>query len=123
MAGSIWHWLAPSNSGLPLADGIHQIVATTAVNNPGAESELSPATPIEIGSAYVDYLKRCRAEGLSYLQPGRFLAGTTLEQLFFPLSRARGVCGGTNGAVLARRYEAYRKLVRRFMVGRQLVRS
>ena len=45
-----------------------------------------------IGSAYVDYLKRCRAEGLSWLQPGRFLAGTTpLGQLFFPLSRARGV--------------------------------
>ena len=68
-----------------------------------------------IGSAYVDYLKRCRAEGLSYLQPGRFLAGTTpLEQLFFPLSRARGARGATNGGVLARRYEAYRKLVRRF---------
>jgi predicted YcjX-like family ATPase len=67
------------------------------------------------GSAYVDYLKRCRAEGLSWLQPGRFLAGTTpLEQLFFPLSRARGVRGATNGGVLARRYEAYRKLVRRF---------
>ena len=74
-----------------------------------------PFALARIGSAYVDYLKRCRAEGLSYLQPGRFLAGTTpLEQLFFPLSRARGVRGGTNGGVLARRYEAYRKLVRRF---------
>ena len=74
-----------------------------------------PFALARIGSAYVDYLKRCRAEGLSYLQPGRFLAGTTpLEQLFFPLSRGRGVRGGTNGAVLARRYEAYRKLVRRF---------
>ena len=28
---------------------------------------------------------------------------TPLEQLFFPLSRARGVRGGTNGAVLAQR--------------------
>ena len=69
--------------------------------------------------AYVDYLKRCRADGLSWLQPGRFLAGTTpLESLFFPLSRARSAWGGTNGStnggVLARRYEAYRKLVRRF---------
>ena len=74
-----------------------------------------PFALARIGSAYVDYLKRCRAEGLSYLQPGRFLAGTTpLEQLFFPLSRGRGVRGGTNGAVLTRRYEAYRKLVRRF---------
>ena len=74
-----------------------------------------PFALARIGSAYVDYLKRCRAEGLSYLQPGRFLAGTTpLEQLFFPLSRAHGARGGTNGAVLARRYEAYRKLVRRF---------
>ena len=74
-----------------------------------------PFALARIGSAYVDYLKRCRAEGLSYLQPGRFLAGTTpLEQLFFPLSRGRGVRGGTNGAVLAQRYEAYRKLVRRF---------
>jgi hypothetical protein len=74
-----------------------------------------PFALARIGSAYVDYLKRCRAEGLSYLQPGRFLAGTTpLEQLFFPLSRARGARGGTNGGVLARRYEAYRKLVRRF---------
>ena len=74
-----------------------------------------PFALARIGSAYVDYLKRCRAEGLSYLQPGRFLAGTTpLEQLFFPLSRARRARGGTNGGVLARRYEAYRKLVRRF---------
>ena len=74
-----------------------------------------PFALARIGSAYVDYLKRCRAEGLSFLQPGRFLAGTTpLEQLFFPLSRARGARGGTNGGVLARRYEAYRKLVRRF---------
>ena len=74
-----------------------------------------PFALARIGSAYVDYLKRCRAEGLSYLQPGRFLAGTTpLERLFFPLSRGRGVRGGTNGAVLAQRYEAYRKLVRRF---------
>jgi predicted YcjX-like family ATPase len=74
-----------------------------------------PFALARIGSAYVDYLKRCRAEGLSWLQPGRFLAGTTpLEQLFFPLSRARRARGGTNGGVLARRYEAYRKLVRRF---------
>ena len=74
-----------------------------------------PFALARIGSAYVDYLKRCRLEGLSWLQPGRFLAGTTpLEQLFFPLSRARGARGGTNGGVLARRYEAYRKLVRRF---------
>jgi predicted YcjX-like family ATPase len=74
-----------------------------------------PFALARIGSAYVDYLKRCRADGLSYLQPGRFLAGTTpLEQLFFPLSRARRARGGTNGGVLARRYEAYRKLVRRF---------
>jgi predicted YcjX-like family ATPase len=74
-----------------------------------------PFALARIGSAYVDYLKRCRAEGLSWLQPGRFLAGTMpLEQLFFPLSRARGARGGTNGGVLARRYEAYRKLVRRF---------
>jgi predicted YcjX-like family ATPase len=74
-----------------------------------------PFALARIGSAYVDYLKRCRAEGLSWLQPGRFLAGTMpLEQLFFPLSHARGARGGTNGGVLARRYEAYRKLVRRF---------
>lgn len=74
-----------------------------------------PFALARIGSAYVDYLKRCRVEGLSYLQPGRFLAGTTpLESLFFPLSRARGARAGTNGGVLARRYEAYRKLVRRF---------
>ena len=74
-----------------------------------------PFALARIGSAYVDYLKRCRAEGLSWLQPGRFLAGTTpLEQLFFPLSRARGTRGGTNGGVLARRYEAYREMVRRF---------
>ncbi|SEO24017.1 YcjX-like family, DUF463 [Rhodospirillales bacterium URHD0017] len=64
-----------------------------------------------IGSAYVDYLKRCRLEGLSFLQPGRFLAGSApLETLFFPLSRARSSRAGSNGAVLARRYEAYRKL-------------
>ncbi|MPZ31101.1 MAG: YcjX family protein [Rhodospirillales bacterium] len=74
-----------------------------------------PFALARIGGAYVDYLKRCRAEGLSYLQPGRFLAGTTpLESLFFPFSRARGARAGTNGGVLARRYEAYRKLVRRF---------
>ena len=74
-----------------------------------------PFALARIGGAYVDYLKRCRAEGLSWLQPGRFLAGTApLEQLFFPLARARGLRGGTNGAELARRYEAYRRLVRRF---------
>jgi predicted YcjX-like family ATPase len=68
-----------------------------------------------IGSAYVDYLKRCRAEGLSFLQPGRFLGGTVpLDTLFFPLGRARSSRTGTNGAALARRYEAYRTLVRRF---------
>jgi predicted YcjX-like family ATPase len=68
-----------------------------------------------IGSAYVDYLKRCRLEGLSFLQPGRFLGGgAPLETLFFPLSRARSSRAGTNGAALARRYEAYRRLVRRF---------
>ena len=33
-----------------------------------------PFALARIGSAYVDYLKRCRADGLSYLQPGRFLA-------------------------------------------------
>lgn len=68
-----------------------------------------------IGAAYVDYLKRCRAEGLSRLQPGRFLGNDTpLEQLFFPMSRARSGRAGTNGAALARRYEAYRRLVRQF---------
>lgn len=68
-----------------------------------------------IGSAYVDYLKRCRSEGLSYLQPGRFLgAAAPLDTLFFPLSRARSSRAGTNGAALAQRYESYRRLVRRF---------
>jgi uncharacterized protein len=68
-----------------------------------------------IGGAYVDYLKRCRSEGFYYLQPGRFLAGSApLDSLFFPLSRARSARAGTTGAALARRYEAYRKLVRRF---------
>ncbi len=82
---------------------------------------LDPESPADafalarIGGAYVDYLKRCRAEGLYFLQPGRFLAGTTpLDTLFFPLSRGRGAKAGTTGAALARRYEAYRKQVRRF---------
>ena len=93
---------------------VGRVAGTGAALDPAATED--PFALARIGGAYVDYLKRCRAEGLSYLQPGRFLAGTTpLEQLFFPLSRARGVRErGTNGAVLARRYEAYRKLVRRF---------
>ena len=68
-----------------------------------------------VGSAYVEYLKRCRAAGLHHLQPGRFIAGgVALELVFFPLSRARGARSGTAGALLARRYDSYRRLVRRF---------
>ncbi|WP_421997947.1 YcjX family protein [Reyranella sp.] len=68
-----------------------------------------------VGGAYVEYLKRCRAAGLHFLQPGRFMAGgAPLGSLFFPLSRARGARSGTAGAALARRYEAYRRVVRRF---------
>ena len=83
---------------------------------------LDPAAPEDpfalarIGSAYVEYLRQCRGQGLSYLQPGGFLAGSVpLEQLFFPLARARRASSaGTNGGVLAERYEAYRRQVRRF---------
>src|SRR5262245_27810754 len=42
--------------------------------DPAAKED--PFALAQIGSAYVDYLKRCRSEGLSFLQPGRFLAGT-----------------------------------------------
>ena len=88
-------------------------LAEAAALDPAARED--PFALARIGSAYVDYLKRCRAEGLSFLQPGRFLAGSApLETLFFPLGRARSSRAGTNGAALARRYEAYRKLVRRF---------
>jgi len=74
-----------------------------------------PFALARIGSAYVDYLKRCRSEGLSFLQPGRFLAGSVpIETLFFPFARAGSPRAGTNGALLVRRYEAYRRLVRRF---------
>lgn len=79
------------------------------------DSREDPFVLARIGRAYADYLKACRAEGLSFLQPGRFLAGSVpLETLFFPLSRARSAGAGTNGAALARRYESYRRLVRRF---------
>lgn len=79
------------------------------------ESPEDPFALVRIGSAYMDYLKRCRSEGLHYLQPGRFLAGTTpLDSLFFPHSGRRSGRAGTNGAALVRRYEAYRKQVRRF---------
>jgi len=105
---------------------------TEELANAGKRAGLSPAWLVEaqaldpearedpfalarIGSAYVDYLRRCRAEGLSFLQPGRFLASNApLESLFFPLGRARTARAGTNGGVLARRYDAYRRLVRRF---------
>ena len=101
-----------ANAGMRAALSVDWQAQAQALDPAATEDPFALA---RIGSAYVDYLKRCRAEGLSWLQPGRFLAGTTpLEALFFPLSRARGARGGTNGGVLARRYEAYRKLVRRF---------
>jgi predicted YcjX-like family ATPase len=71
-----------------------------------------------VGQAYVDYLKRCRAAHLHYLQPGRFLAeggaGSGLDSLFFPMSAAQFAKARTNGAALERRYEAYRRQVRQF---------
>lgn len=70
-----------------------------------------------IGGSYLDYLKRCRAENLYYLQPGRFVTssfGSQLDTTFFPLSRVKSAQAGSNAAALVRRYEAYRKQVRRF---------
>ncbi len=88
-------------------------LAQAAALDPAAKEDAFALA--QIGRAYVDYLKRCRSEGLSFLQPGRFLGGTApLETLFVPLSRARAARAGTNGWALARRYEAYRRLVRRF---------
>lgn len=68
------------------------------------------------GHAYVDYLKRCRTERLSYLQPGRFISDSAvpLESIFFPLTRRASFTAGTNGAVLQRRYDIYQRLVRGF---------
>ncbi len=102
--------LASSGSRAALSAG--WLEQARALDPMGREDSFALA---RIGTAYVDYLKHCRAEGLSRLQPGRFLAGNTpLESLFFPMSRARSVRPGTNGAALARRYEAYRRLVRQF---------
>lgn len=78
-------------------------------------SREDPFELVRIGTSYLDYLRKCRSAGLHYLQPGRFLSGAApLEALFFPLSRARSARAGTTGGALARRYEAHRKLVRRF---------
>ena len=101
-----------ANAGKRTALSVQWLAQARALD-PAAKED--PFALAHIGSAYVDYLKRCRSEGLSFLQPGRFLGGTApLETLFFPLSRARSSRAGTNGAALARRYEAYRKVVRRF---------
>jgi len=71
---------------------------------------------LRIGGAYVDYLRRCRTEHLHFLQPGRFISGSSmpLEAVFFPLTRGASFNAGTNGAALKRRYDSYQRLVRRF---------
>lgn len=95
-----------------------------SANWQGQVGSLDPTAPesaidlARVGQAYVDYLRRCRAAHLHYLQPGRFLAeglvGGGLDTLFFPMSRAQPAKSGTNGAALVRRYEAYRRQVRQF---------
>lgn len=72
-----------------------------------------------IGDLYLDYIRRCRSERhLYFLQPGRFLGGDNADPqsgpIFFPLGAMRLARAGTNAGVLAARYEAYRRLVRRF---------
>ena len=77
----------------------------------------NPKLLAKVGGLYVDYLRLCRSErSLSYLQPGRFLQDMPEmdEVLFFPVARLDRPRPGSNGAALVRRYEAYRKLVRRF---------
>ncbi|WP_428659300.1 YcjX family protein [Reyranella sp.] len=78
-----------------------------------------PAALQRIGALYLEYIRRCRSERhLHFVQPGRFLAGagddTERGPVFFPLGRIRASKAGSNGAALVARYEAYRKLVRRF---------
>ena len=103
---------ALANSGKRAGLSAHWRAEAEALD-PAAKED--PFALARVGSAYVDYLKRCRSEGLSFLQPGRFLGGgAPIETLFFPFSRARSPRAGTNGAMLVRRYEAYRRLVRRF---------
>ena len=85
--------------------------------DPYAKEDAAKLT--QIGTLYVDYLKRCRSErNLYYVQPGQFLAndfdGAGAEPIFFPLSGIKTIKAGSNAAALAKRYDAYLKLVRRF---------
>jgi len=85
------------------------------------EAAEDPAALQRIGALYLDYIRRCRTERhLHFVQPGRFLGGVGVGTdpewgpVFFPLATARTAKAGSNGAALAGRYEAYRKLVRGF---------
>lgn len=105
--------LANSGSRIRMSKDWQEQVAGLDPTAPESAFELT-----RVGQAYVDYLRRCRASHLHYLQPGRFLAesgaGSGLDSLFFPMSGAQPARAGTNGAALERRYEAYRRQVRQF---------
>jgi hypothetical protein len=65
---------------------------------------------------YRDGLEGCRARGLRYLQPGRFLnPGPRAEvpfMWFFPVALRGSPMPGSGGALLAARFEAYRQDMR-----------
>ncbi len=62
-----------------------------------------------------EYLKACRAAGLQFIQPGRFIMPGDLEGKlllqFFPLQATTSVPEGSLIGELERRYEGYRKSV------------
>lgn len=91
-----------------------------AIDAASGDRAASPGEPERLARLYIDFLKRCRAEaGLSFLQPGRFLApGDAADEsiLFcpFPLSDARPTRGSL-AAEFGARYERYRReIVRPF---------
>lgn len=91
-------------------------LATLAPRGPADETDA-----VRAAGHYADYLQACRAPGvgLSLLQPGRFLepgdlAGAPLLT-FCPLPDAGDPPRGSLAALMAERYEAYkREVVRRF---------
>ncbi len=79
--------------------------------DPGAPADASLA--MTVAGAYRNYLQRCRAAGLSLLQPGRFTmaAEPTEARLWFsPLPPGEPAPGGLRD-LMAARYERYREEV------------